>query len=159
MPFSDEGGGMTALVPALAEQNAAHIARMKRMGMHRPNVVSYDTVHRAPPPPMPIPTERTIKIPDPVGDLSGTRKHQIVVLSAAGYAPARIARRLKVSPGVVAGVLHRARAQEHRLLLGEVIAILFGLGFDTYEIAGLVGEPEHAIANGLSRARDRSRGQ
>lgn len=87
--------------------------------------------------------------------LSGTRKHQINLLSAAGYTQGMIAKRLGLTVGVVAGVLHRSRAEEHRLLMGDAMALLFGLGFDTYEIGSLVGEPEHVVVNTLARSRDR----
>lgn len=134
-----------SMVPALAEQHAAHKARMARLaGMAPP-------LPRFTPPP-----QRHVALP-PVVDLCGPRKHQIALLAAAGYSQARIAKRLGLTTGVVAGVIHRARAQQHRLLMVDAIGILFGLGFDTYEIGGMVGEPEHVVANALARWRERQR--
>lgn len=137
-----------SLVPALAEQHAAHKARQLRMA----------GIIAAPPKPLPFaePPRAPVVVPEPF-DLSGPLKHQIVVLSHAGYSNGRIARRLKITKGVVSGVLHRARAKEHKMLMGEVIAIMFGLGFDTYDIAGHVGEPEYVVAKELARVRDRGR--
>lgn len=139
-----------SLVPALADMHAAHKARQLRMA----------GVIAPPPKPLPFaePPKVPVSVPEPF-DLSGPLKHQIVVLSHAGFSNTRIARRLRVTSGVVAGVLHRARAKEHKMLLGDVIAIMFGLGFDTFDIAGHVGEPEHVVAKELTRARDRERSQ
>lgn len=137
-----------SLVPALAEQHAAHKARQLRMA----GIIA--------PAPKPLPFAEPplvpVSVPDPI-DLSGPIKHQIVVLCHAGFPNWRIAKRLKITKGAVAGVLHRARAKEHKMLLGDVIGIMFGLGFNTYEIAGHVGEPEYVVAKELARVRDRER--
>lgn len=140
---------MMEMVPALAEQHAAHKARQLRMA----GII-------APPPkvlPFAEPPQAPVIVPDPI-DLSGPLKHQIVVLSHAGLPNWRIAKRLKITKGAVSGVLHRARAKEHKMLMADVIAIMFGLGFDTYDIACHVGEPEHVVAKELARVRDRGRG-
>lgn len=142
---------MTAMVPALAEIHAAHKARQARMA----------GVITAPPKPLSFevaPPAQTIKVPPPV-DLSGPIKHQIVVLAATGMESWRIAKRLKITKGAVAGVLYRARAQEHKLLLCDVCLILFELGFDTYEIGGLVDEPERVVYNLIAWGRDRRSAQ
>lgn len=131
-----------SLVPALADQHAAHKARMARL-----NGIA---------PPLPRPPQVRPSMPVAI-KLSGTRKHQIALLSAAGYTQGMIAKRLGLTVGAVAGVLHRSRAEQHRLLMGDAIVLLFGMGFDTYEIGGLVGEPEHVVANTLARSRDRER--
>lgn len=137
-----------SLVPALAEMHAAHKARQARMA-GRPTL---------PPRPLPFaePPARIIK-PLPAVELSGTRKHQIMVLRAAGYSQGRIAKRLGLTDGVVAGVLHRARAEEHRLLLCDAVLILFDLAFDTIDIGALVDEQERTVHNLLGWARERRR--
>ena len=141
-------GALVDLVPALAEQHAAHKARLARMaGVITPPAV---------PLPFAEPPRKGVVVPPPI-ELSGTRKHQIAILDAAGWSQAKIARRLKLTSGIVAGVLYRARAEAHKLLLCDVCFMLSDLGFDTYEIGGLVGEPEHVVYNLAARGRDRER--
>ena len=45
------------------------------------------------------------------------------------------------------------------LLMAECVSILFGLGFDSYEIGGIVGEPEHVVFKMLVQSRDKGRAQ
>ena len=136
------------MVPALAEQHAAHKARQLRMA---------GALTAAPKPlPFAAPPLKTVVVPPPM-DLSGPRKHQIAVLAAAGWSQGQIAKRLKLTPSTVAGVLHRARAEEHKLLVCDVCLILFELGFDSYEIGSLVGEPEHVVCKLLAFGRERKR--
>lgn len=137
--------------PALMELHEAHKARQARLG-GKPYT----------PPPLPVlvqspaPPAKVVKIPAPV-DIPPTRKVQIMALSAAGYSQGRIARRLELTVGTVAGVLHRARAIEHKVLLADVVLALFKLGFDTYDIAVTIGEPEDEVCRALHRARDAER--
>lgn len=131
------------MVPALAEQHAAHKARRERMTSPAPVPVK-----------PPVYVRTTIPIPQPV-QISGTRKHQIAILAAAGYSQGRIAKRLDLTVGVVAGVLYRLRTEQHRLLLSDCIIMMFELGFDTADIAEHIGEPEDVAANALVRYRSR----
>lgn len=136
------------MVPALAEQHAAHKARRARMA----GIITATAT------PLPYaPPVRPVTVPAPVLNVGSTRKHQIAVLQAAGYSQGRIAARLGLTVGQVAGVLHRNRAEQHKLLLCDCCLILFDLGFDTYDIGILVGEPERAVYALLSWARERKR--
>jgi hypothetical protein len=58
-----------SLVPALAELHAAHKARQARMGVHRPNVVSWQSVRRPEPVPEPVndPDPDPVDLPDFLG--------------------------------------------------------------------------------------------
>lgn len=137
-----------SLVPALQEMHEAHKARQARMAGRI----------TAPPKPLPfaIPPERTVVVPQPI-ELPSLRKHQITTLHAAGWSQGRIAKRLMLTPGQVSGVLHRARAEEHKLLLCDVCLILFDLCFDTYEIGGLVDEPECVVHKLIAWGKERRR--
>lgn len=146
------------LVPALAEIHAAHKARQARMAgilVAPPKPLSFEP-KPAPPHVVAPPPAEPVSVPEPF-DLSAPLKHQIIVLHHMGLTNWRVAKRLKVTKGVVSGVLYRHKAQEHKMLLGDVARILFSLGFDTWEIGGIVGEPEHVVERSLARAREAER--